>query len=105
MTCMNLKRAGWAAQAVKVFAKTTGAQLWPEAIADLLCDLGHLCDRQGLDFNAVAARAIGIWRIEQEEPEGVSAPYPVSITIRSANSHPSAKARKQRRYKRKAGTR
>lgn len=81
MSTMNLRRARWAGHAVEAFAQQTGAELWPEAISDLLCDIGHLCDAKGLNFRAITASAIGVWAVEQEEPEGVSAPYPVSIVI------------------------
>lgn len=81
MRSINLERAGWASHAVEAFAAQTGAELWQEAIGDLLCDIGHLCDAKGLDFKAIAATSIGVWSVEQEEPEGVSPPYPVSIII------------------------
>jgi len=105
MTCMNLKRAGWAAAAVAAFAEETGAELWREAICDLLCDLGHLCDAKGFDFKAVVAGAIGTWRIEQDEPKGVSRPYPVTITVGvpedagivSARKHPTRRKRPPRK--------
>ena len=78
---MNLQRAGWASDAVQAFADVTGAELWADAISDLICNLGHLSDSKGLDFKAIAAKAVGTWRIEQDDPEGVSNPCPVTITI------------------------
>jgi len=34
-------------------------------IQDLVCDLGHLCDREGLDIEAIAANGIGCWKEER----------------------------------------
>lgn len=34
-------------------------------IADLIADLGHLCDRDGLDFEAAIESALINWRAER----------------------------------------
>lgn len=71
---MNAKRANWAQDAmesVPAFAQ----MLAPEeggpytAVKDLLCDLIHFCDRQGIDFDEVldAARALHDGEVEDEE--------------------------------------
>jgi hypothetical protein len=83
---INHKRAGWAARAVKSFSASTGSELWSEAIGDLLCDLGHLCDSRQLDFVAIAEHAIGTWQIERVEPDGVSLPPAVSIRVSAARN-------------------
>jgi hypothetical protein len=50
---------GWAAEAVAVFQKhsRSGDE---HAIADLICDLGHLADDLGFDFLSEVKRALGI---------------------------------------------
>ena len=53
----------WAAEAVAVFQRRcrTGAE---HAIADLICDLGHLAEERGLDFLSEVRRGIGHWYAE-----------------------------------------
>jgi hypothetical protein len=54
----------WAAEAVAVFqrhCKTADEH----AIADLICDLGHLADERGFDFLSEVRRGIGHWYAEQ----------------------------------------
>lgn len=70
---MNEERADWAEEALETFCDTTGVR--PEndgldtCIADLLCDLMHLCDRYGLDFDYLADHGRGHWREETSEKE------------------------------------
>ena len=54
----------WAAEAVAVFQKhsRSGDE---HAIADLICDLGHLADDLGFDFLSEIKRGIGHWYAEQ----------------------------------------
>jgi hypothetical protein len=61
--------AAWAATAVAVFQSycRTGDE---HAIADLICDLGHLAEQQGLDFLDEVRRGIGHWYAEQHANEG-----------------------------------
>jgi hypothetical protein len=53
----------WAAEAVAVFQGhcRTGAE---HAIADLICDLGHLAEERGFDFLSEVRRGIGHWYAE-----------------------------------------
>jgi hypothetical protein len=53
----------WAAEAIAVFQKRcrTGDE---HAIADLICDLGHLAEDRGRDFLAEVRRGIGHWYAE-----------------------------------------
>jgi hypothetical protein len=53
----------WAAEAVAVFQVhcRTGDE---HAIADLICDLGHLAEERGLDFLSEVRRGIGHWYAE-----------------------------------------
>jgi hypothetical protein len=79
----NEQRAEWARWAVRAFAAQTGQLKRPdggraqgariadqltlagevedldEAVGDLLCDLMHLADREGLDFTLLVERAMG----------------------------------------------
>ena len=69
----NNDRANWAEEALMVFTATTGGQLHLERddmVADLLCDLGHYCDRHKLDFDALVERAKRNWHHEQKHPLG-----------------------------------
>ena len=53
----------WAAEAAGVFQRRcrTGDE---HAIADLICDLGHLAEERGLDFLSEVRRGIGHWYAE-----------------------------------------
>jgi hypothetical protein len=93
----NDDRANWARCAVRAFASQTGQLKRPdggridrgteerlnnqlaeagqvedmdEAVGDLLCDLMHLTDREGLDFTLLLERAIGNYAAETEEVGG-----------------------------------
>jgi hypothetical protein len=59
----------WAAEAVAVFQGhcRTGDD---HAIADLICDLGHLADERGFDFLSESRRGIGHWYAEQHVQDG-----------------------------------
>jgi hypothetical protein len=53
----------WAAKAIAVFQQhcRTGDE---HAIADLICDLGHLAEERGFDFLSEVKRGIGHWYAE-----------------------------------------
>jgi hypothetical protein len=53
----------WAAEAVAVFQKHCGTGD-EHAIADLICDLGHLAEDHGRDFLGEVRRGIGHWYAE-----------------------------------------
>jgi len=53
----------WAAEAVAVFQRRCRAGD-EHAIADLICDLGHLAEGRGLDFLSEVRRGIGHWYAE-----------------------------------------
>jgi len=61
----------WAAEAVAVFQRCchTGDE---HAIADLICDLGHLAEERGFDFLSEVKRGIGHWYAEQHAVDGKS---------------------------------
>jgi hypothetical protein len=59
----------WAAEAVAVFqghCRTADEH----AIADLICDLGHLAEERGLDFLSEVKRGIGHWYAEHHTGDG-----------------------------------
>lgn len=53
---MNAERADWAAAALCQFECATGTD-YDDALADLLCDLMHWCDRNDFDFDAAMSIA------------------------------------------------
>jgi len=59
----------WAAEVVALFQRHCGTGD-DHAIADLICDLGHLADERGLDFIGEVSRGIGHWYAEQHAHEG-----------------------------------
>jgi hypothetical protein len=60
----NGERAEWAELAIVAFEERTGIDR-EDAVADLLCDLMHFCDRHdGFDFAADLNRAQGHYAAE-----------------------------------------
>jgi hypothetical protein len=59
----------WAAEATAVFQKycRTGDE---HAIADLICDLGHLAEARDFDFLSEVRRGIGHWYAEHHARDG-----------------------------------
>jgi hypothetical protein len=69
----NEDRAKWALAAVNAFAKETrmdeaGEEL-ETILGDLFCDLRHLCDFHGLDFDHLASRSRSAYEEERAERE------------------------------------
>ena len=62
---MNGQRSCWAALAVRRFQSATGADDG-DAVADLLCDLMHFCDRRKFVFNDELERACWHYAAETE---------------------------------------
>lgn len=52
----NDDRGEWAEMAIKAFRDQTGCDL-EDAISDLLADIGHWCDRNGMNFQDELSRA------------------------------------------------
>lgn len=64
----NGQRAEGAAFAVAAAFRARGEAgqvVSEDGIRDLLADLGHLCDREGLDFVKIVATATKDWRAER----------------------------------------
>lgn len=66
---MNDTRAAWAATVLVEFQKATRTDR-EDALADLLTDLLHWCDRTGLDFDTELARGRGNYQEETAETRG-----------------------------------
>ena len=75
----------WAAEAVSAFQKHCGSGD-EHAIADLICDLGHLADERGFDFLDEVKRGIGHWHAERHASNsdrlGPDAAVGITITPR-----------------------
>lgn len=63
---MNDDRARWADQAIKYFIGITGTEK-EDGLADLLCNLMHWADRNGLSFEAEFGRALKHYNHETSE--------------------------------------
>ena len=73
MTVTNRDRAKWAAEALRQFQDSTGAD-YQDALPDLLCDLMHWSDRENNNFQASLHRARKHYEAEKaEETEEVPA--------------------------------
>jgi hypothetical protein len=69
-----------AAEAVTAFQRRRGTDD-QHAIADLICDLGHLADQRGLDFQLEVQRGIGHWFAEKNAAEGLAAAPEAAVQI------------------------
>ena len=61
----------WAAEAIAVFQRHCRTDD-EHAIADLICDLGHLAEERGFDFLSEVKRGIGHWYAEHHAGVGES---------------------------------
>jgi hypothetical protein len=72
----------WAAEAIAVYQRhcRTGDE---HAIADLICDLGHLAEERGFDFISEVRRGIEHWYAEHhaEDRNDLGPDAAVEITI------------------------
>jgi len=67
----NDNRAQWAEDAIVAFVARTGSEK-EDALADLLADLMHYCDRNDLDFEHELGRAHMFYYAETRRPEDAS---------------------------------
>ncbi len=72
----NEDRAGWAATALKAFAKETGQDKSgdlehepAQIVGDLLCNLQHYCRANGIDFKTCLKNGTGNFKEEVAEEE------------------------------------
>ena len=79
------KHIASAAEALAVFQRRCGT-IEEHAIADLICDLGHLAEERDLDFLAEVQRGIGHWYAEHHSHDrddlGPDAAVEITITPR-----------------------
>ena len=59
-------------------------QLGEDALADIIADLGYVCDRQGFDFLAVVATVVGHWHVERHDPGSIDHLPHVDIAVTSS---------------------
>jgi hypothetical protein len=68
----NDERADWALAALAAFAAETGQAAardgLREIVSDLLCNLQHLCAREGVDFKDALADGTGNHEFEVKHP-------------------------------------
>lgn len=64
---MNDRRAAWVADCLGHFRSLTGAAYGQEALGDLLANMWHWCDRNGVDMEAMIETARGCYREEIRE--------------------------------------
>jgi len=69
---MNGTRSSWAGAAIEAFILRTRTDR-EDAMADLLCDLMHYCDRRDLLFHQELTRAYGYYF---EETDGSKSTFP-----------------------------
>jgi hypothetical protein len=68
-TPSNDDRADWANIALAAFTDTVGYNEPETSIGDLICDLGHLANRHGLDFLEIVKHGVGMWSAEHRNPD------------------------------------
>ena len=81
MNDANLKRAMMAEAALDAFRAQAGLDSFPYTVTDLIGDVGHLCDVKGFDFLELMAKAIGDWKLEQSQPNGIGPRPEVRIKV------------------------
>jgi hypothetical protein len=64
----NARRAKCARFALTTYCEATGSRLGQDAICNLLADIGHLCDEQGLAYHSVLEAALLHWQAERGSP-------------------------------------
>ena len=83
-------RAAEASAALAARGAAQGDDL-PTSIQDLVCDLGHLCDENKLDFVDILTRAIRHWQVERIDPLSVAPGPAVEIRIGDEGLPPTPK--------------
>lgn len=63
----NADRAAWALATLTAFGEITGVDEYDTAIGDLICDLHHFADQEGIDWQEVLDRADMHYTAEVEE--------------------------------------
>jgi hypothetical protein len=63
----NDDRARRALAALNAYIQVSDHDDEPEIYTDLLADLGHLCDQEGIDFQGLVDISLVHWRAERDE--------------------------------------
>lgn len=70
--------------ALQSFSDDIEASSQDQAVHDLLCDIGHICDRHDMDYCTIAARALSHWQAERNNPNNTErAVYRTLINVRA----------------------
>lgn len=78
----NLERSRAAEECLDHFVHLTGPDLtMEEAAGDLICNIGHYCRFNGMDFLKVVRTGIGHWHLEQIDEDSLDALPDVTIII------------------------
>lgn len=83
----NKDRSDWAEIALEKFMYVTRCDRY-DAVADLLCDLRHWCDRNGMSFMEEFGRAMGHYKEETTEEEEEDTPPPTTPPDRPIDDVP-----------------
>lgn len=70
----------WAADTIAYYQQHCGSAD-EHAIADLICELGHLADARGLDFLDEVRRGVHHWAAERETGKGVALAKDIDVRI------------------------
>ncbi|MDX2264331.1 MAG: hypothetical protein NW215_05115 [Hyphomicrobiales bacterium] len=81
MSRANRQRAQRAKAVLDHFAALADCHDTPDAVVDLIANLGHLCDRRKLDFLHLASLGVGHWRAEQRVRDAWFLPLSPAVTI------------------------
>ena len=65
----NNERAAWAQIALEAFSNEVGDEVLNDLAADLICDLGHLCQREGFNFLRIVEHGVGMYAAEKDNPD------------------------------------
>ncbi len=71
----------------------------PTSIKDLLVDLGHLADAEGLDYVELVKKAINSWQVERIDPNSLADGPSVEITIGTEGLPPPPTSKPPRKAK------
>jgi hypothetical protein len=77
----NLERAAAAEDCIDHFMHLTGVDTMQEACGDLIANVGHYCQSNGLSFLDILQTAVGHWHLEQTDEESIDDLPTVTITI------------------------
>jgi hypothetical protein len=75
------KHIEFSKQALRTFQELSGSGD-EHSIADLICDLGHLADQQGVNFLQEIERGVGHWHAERSRSHDLAASGQPHVQIR-----------------------